>query len=333
MYRKYTLALKIFLVRKYLRGLQHPSTEALSIRDLAKRYDVPKSTLHNWITTYRKNKYDKNALIDHRRGPKPERRKQKKVTTQIIQIITEYHQKFNFGCWILSDITKARLGNAGVSHTTVWKIMKQLGLGSKRPRTRYKRFRADSPDDLWQIDLFGPVKFASATLYGISVIDDYSRYAWVKLTAHPPTTHDVISFLSEIIESTKRSPFAILTDNGSVFGREFDKWCRLMKRRDAERRVVLANYLQRDSSTVGSWWLTLRYSGVMHLHGRVKHPQTQGKVERFIGEVKKIMKACTTAKDVVERFEEGIMILNRYRIVREYGLTPEQMYNDIRIIS
>jgi len=211
--------------------------------------------------------------------------------------------------------------------------MKQLGLSSNRSRTRYKRFRADSPDDLWQIDLFGPVKFDSTTFYGISVIDDYSRYAWAKLTTHPPTTHGVISFLSEIVERTKRSPFAILTDNGSVFGREFDKWCMLMKRRDTERKIVFADYLQRDSSAVGSWWLTLRYSGVMHLHGRVKHPQTQGKVERFIGEVKKIMKACSTAEDVVERFAEGIMILNRYRVVREYGLTPEQMYNNIRVIS
>ena len=57
------------------------------------------------------------------------------------------------------------------------------------------------PLELLHIDLFGPVKTASISgkKYGLVIVDDYSRWTWVKFLKHKDESHSVFStFCSQV---------------------------------------------------------------------------------------------------------------------------------------
>lgn len=324
-YNQYSHDFKLFVVRKFLRAKSGPDGHTISLCGFAKRWNIPKSTLYNWVKEYTMSGFNKDVLKDRRLGKKTGRNAHlRKITPELESIVRFYKTNFNLGCWIISDIVSAFHGTK-VSHQLIWKIEKKLGLNKKNKRTRYKRFRADAPDDLWQIDIVGPKQLVDGRLYVITVTEDYSRYTWIKAFSSPPHEGDVLQFLDEIICEENRQPFAILTDNGSVFGKRFDKWCALRKERDRERRKIQEEYLKSDAK-VNSWWILLRYGGILHIHGRPRHPQTQGKVERENEELNKAIRSCVTIADCEMKLKEMIKILNYYRRVREYRETPARMY-------
>ena len=326
-YRRYTHDFKVFAVRKFLRLRDTLSRNNITKLDFARSINVPKSTFCNWLTAYEASDRSKDSLRDHRCGKKPGRNAdKKKVTPQMKSIVKYFKEHLNLGCWIIADIIEKTL-KVPISHQTVWKIEKELGLNKKQKKTRYKRFRADAPDDLWQIDIIGDKKMADGVIYAITVTDDYSRYTWVQVFTQPPTTSDVISFLNSIIEKEGSSPFALLTDHGSVFGNRFDIWCHLNKMRKREFMARQREYLQDESIVkINSWWMLLSYHGIFHIRGRVRHPQTQGKVERVHRELNKAIRASVTIEECERKIHEMVDILNYYRKIREYKKTPAEMY-------
>ena len=62
-------------------------------------------------------------------------------------------------------------------HTTIHRLLKALGLVRKRPYRRrvWKRFRAEEPNQRWQIDLT-ETRLEGRRLYKITLVDDHSNY-------------------------------------------------------------------------------------------------------------------------------------------------------------
>lgn len=125
------------------------------------------------------------------------------------------------------------------------------------PAPALRRFAHAAPNDLWQMDAKGAYPLATGgQCHPLSVLDDHSRYA-VSLTALPRLeTRGVRTILIRAFE-THGVPRAMLMDHGSPW------W-----------------------STKGSAGLTtlgvfLLKQGIRLVYGAVRHPQTQGKVERF----------------------------------------------------
>ena len=57
------------------------------------------------------------------------------------------------------------------------------------------------PLELLHIDLFGPVKTASinGNKYGLVIVDDYSKWAWVKFLRHKDESHSVVANFCNVV--------------------------------------------------------------------------------------------------------------------------------------
>lgn len=119
-----------------------------------------------------------------------------------------------------------------------------------------QRFQRSTPNELWQMDSKGKYPLRDGQCHALSILDDHSRYA-VGLYALPQLT--AAQAHPCLVQTFRRYgvPQAMLMDHGSLWWATTNGW--------------------------GLTWLSLRLieQGIHLLYGRVAHPQTQGKVERF----------------------------------------------------
>jgi transposase InsO family protein len=126
-----------------------------------------------------------------------------------------------------------------------------------RHRAAVRRFERGAPNELWQMDFKGPMGWNAGT-GPLSVLDDHSRYA-IALAETGSTRAEAVR--ERLEEAFQRSgvPEAMLMDHGTP-------WWNMQ-------------------AAAGWTWLTvwLMKQGMrLHFSG-YRHPQTQGKVERFHG--------------------------------------------------
>jgi transposase InsO family protein len=141
---------------------------------------------------------------------------------------------------------------------TIHRIIKREGLLLPREchRPAVKRFERKAPNELWQIDFKGPFKTSWGRCHPLSILDDFSRYA-VGLHAWPYERAEEVK--SYVITTFERHglPNAILLDHGTLW------WG--------------------TNSVLGLTWLSVWFlkQDIKLIYSGVRHPQTQGKVERF----------------------------------------------------
>ena len=74
--------------------------------------------------------------------------------------------------------------------------------------------------ELLHIDLFGPVKTASINgkKYGLVIVDDYSRWTWVKFLKHKDESHSVFSTFCSQVQTEKDCKIVkVRSDHGGEF--------------------------------------------------------------------------------------------------------------------
>jgi len=142
---------------------------------------------------------------------------------------------------------------------TVARILKRQGLitapSPQIPATALQRFAKPNANDLWQMDLQAPLRLPNGDkIYPVALLDDHSRYL-LGLWMLPDATDDHV--LGCWVEAARGHglPRATLTDHGPQF--------RMEDHQTSAFRVYL--------------WAC----EVAHIQGRIAHPQTQGKIERF----------------------------------------------------
>lgn len=157
-----------------------------------------------------------------------------------------------------------RSGEADIPcERTICRILRRHGCidpEESRKRQPFQRFEREHCNELWQADFKGEFRTLDGRYcYPLDIIDDHSRFV-LRIAAADRITHTVIP----VFESAFREyglPLAVLSDNGAPFAgiwhgyAPFEKWL-----------------MDRD---------------VLPIHGRVGHPQTQGKIERFHGAMKR----------------------------------------------
>ena len=83
------------------------------------------------------------------------------------------------------------------------------------------------PLELLHIDLFGPMKTASINgkKYGLVIVDDYSRWTWVKFLRHKDESHSVFaSFCSQVQNEKSCKIVRVRSDHGGEFeNKDFEK--------------------------------------------------------------------------------------------------------------
>ena len=140
---------------------------------------------------------------------------------------------------------------------TIHRILERKGLVSEEARGPAPgRFERGEPNELWQMDSKGKYPLQDGECHPLSILDDHSRFA-VGLYALSELNGE--KAYPCLVETFRRYgvPQAMLMDRGSLWWTAFNGW--------------------------GLTQLSVRLmeQGIRLLYGRVCHPQTQGKVERF----------------------------------------------------
>jgi len=164
-----------------------------------------------------------------------------------------------------------------------------------------RRFERERPNQLWQMDFKGP-KGWPGSVGPLSVIDDHSRYV-VLLSMLGSTLRGPVQ---ERLEQAFRDcgvPEAMLMDHGVPW------W----SARSPSGFTHLSVWLMKQG-------IDLCWSGI-------RHPQTQGKVERFHGELQRAVDRRGTAHDLQAWLEVFRREHNHLRPHEALGMrTPAQLW-------
>jgi len=140
---------------------------------------------------------------------------------------------------------------------TIHRILERRGLiaeGVHGPApTRFERSR---PNELWQMDSKGKYPLRDGACHPLSIIDDHSRFAVGLYALRELRIAEAHPYLVETFERYG-VPEALLMDRGTLWWSPSNGW------------------------SLTKLSVRLIEQGIRLIYGRVCHPQTQGKVERF----------------------------------------------------
>ena len=156
----------------------------------------------------------------------------------------------------------AQAGHHAPSTSTIRRILHAEHLieptPAKRPRSSYRRFQANLPNECWQSDITHAHLASGRQAEVLDFLDDHSRYL-LHLQAAPAFTGAMVVDAMNTLISTFDAPASTLTDNGLVFTARL---ARYKGARNGFEKLLQAHRIHQKN-------------------GRPGHPQTQGKVERF----------------------------------------------------
>ena len=224
-----------------------------SVRALCREYGISPKTAYKW----RKRRESGGSLQDASRRPKSS--PNATSPDMIAEVLALRASHPTLGGKKISLMLKRRGVEYVPSGSTVTDILRRHDLLNERAvaeATHLRRFSKATPNEMWQVDFKGHFKLSSGErCHPLNAVDDCSRYAVISAP-----------LLSETFEAVKPPfvhafreyglPETILCDNGNPWG-----------------------VPQRNGITAFETWAM--ELGVLVIHGRPLHPQTQGKEESF----------------------------------------------------
>jgi transposase InsO family protein len=192
-------------------------------------------------------------------------------------------------------------GTTVPSEATIWRVLSRRGFitpqPEKAPKHAYRTFSAERANECWQLDDIGWGLADGSPVKIITQIDDCTRFCpglSAAETVNGETAFDAFSAAA----GRWGWPQRFLSDNAKA-------------------------YRARLAAAVGAL-------GVDHRHGRSRHPQTQGKVERFHQTLQKWLRAQPPAESLEElqaQLDTFCEIYNQQRPHRAIGRrTPASVY-------
>lgn len=223
--------------------------EGRNLSALCDEFGISRKTGYKWIKRYQEDRCLENRS---RRPWRTSSKTDEKIENLILEIRKERP------AWGALKI-QTYLSNKGYQMPcarTVNNILKRKGMISQAAslaRKPFKRFEREQNNELWQADFKGDFLMANGNrCYPLTILDDHSRYS---LLVEPKL--DQRNIQNSFIQTFRDFglPESILTDNGAVFA------------------GFKGGYTQFER--------ILMDQDILPIHGRVYHPQTQGKIERF----------------------------------------------------
>ena len=252
---------------------------------LCREFGITRKTGYKWLERGKNS----NNLSDRSHARKNISNKTDKETEKLILSV----RSDNPG-WGAKTIRKVLI-NQGydnlLSVKTFHNILKRNGCIAEEESLKHMpfiRYEKEHCNDMWQTDFKGDFPLLDGTrCFPLDILDDHSRFS-IKIAVKPNTLGVTESFKEAFYEYGM--PNSVLSDNGCTFKglhggyTHFEKW--------------LMNH------------------DILPIHGRIKHPQTQGKIERF----HRTMKSELLKHHQFENLSEADMMLQEWRL----------KYNNIR---
>lgn len=221
---------------------------------LCREFGINRSTGYKWLKRYRQGGSLQAVREQSRRPHHSPGRISSVIEGQLVALRQEYD-------WGARKIL-VLLGRSGVSclpsESTVNRVFKRRGLvpPSECHEPAIGRFERSQCNELWQMDFKGEYHMGAGWCYPLSILDDHSRFL-IGLHALPNQRTDGVH--QSLVQTFERYgvPEAMLMDHGIPW------WSTSNEKGLTRLAVRLIN------------------QGIRLLFSRIRHPQTQGKVERF----------------------------------------------------
>jgi transposase InsO family protein len=175
----------------------------------------------------------------------------------------------------------------------------------KRPRSSWRTFCADQPNERWQADITHWRLADGSEVEILNILDDHSR---INIAAKARRITTGVQVKDTFLAAFTRwgMPASVLTDNGAVF----------TAKQRGDGRVALE--------------VQLGLRGIRISHSRPYHPQTCGKVERFHQTQKKWLAAQPRPATIVGLQHQLDRFSRYYNTIRPHRAldrrTPAQAY-------
>jgi transposase InsO family protein len=231
-----------------------------SFAALCAAYEISRPTGYLWLQRYRQQGVD--GIAERSRKPHYSPRR---TDGESERRVTELRSRYpDWGARKL-QVLLAREG-VQLPRNTIHHILRRHDLIGAQPpgvAAATQRFERERPNQLWQMDFKGP-KGWPHPVGPLSVLDDHSRYL-IALADNRSTHGSPVR--EQLEEAFQRCgvPEAMLMDHGTPW------W----SQKSPSGRTHLSLWLMRQG-------IRLHWSGI-------RHPQTQGKVERFHGSLQRAL--------------------------------------------
>lgn len=249
-----------------------------------------------WKIEQRQKKHGEYGIKDHKPG-----RLFEPLSPKFYKLVVEEWKKNKYGARKLHALFKKK--GFGVS---LWKISQVMvkerfqkpNLNKKKPR-KYKRYEWPLPNFMWHTDwhVIKASKLKGENL--IVYIDDCSRKV-MGYCVGAETTRNSLFALYGAIAKHGVTPFELNSDRGSQF---------------------FPNKKDKDGNAMHKFQEVLQELSIIFIPSRRRHPQTNGKLERFFG---------ILDKEFDERFatlDEFIEWYNNERLSEAVDyMTPSEAY-------
>lgn len=268
---------------------------------LCRQYGISRPTGDKWIGRYVRGE----PMSDRSKAPfhTPNR-----TTYETECRIVEMREKYPaIGAKKLKRMLESK-GYSAPAYSTINAILHRNGLITKEASEAAKpsvRFEKSTPNEMWQADFKGHFTMKDGQrCHPLAVIDDHSRFCLCLDARENEKYEGVKNSLITAFEEYGL-PETILCDNGNPWG-----------------TVQSVGYTRFEV-----WLMEL---GILTKHGRIHHPQTQGKEERFNGTVLKELLRHREIENMAHAqtvFEEYRLFYNNERPHHALSLGfPSQRY-------
>ncbi len=220
---------------------------------LCREYGISRPTGDKWISRYTSGE----TMDDRSRRPvtSPGRTPQDKE-----ELVVSYRRAHPaIGALKVHQILKNDGYTDLPSARTINNIFKRNGLVSVEASlasTPCRRFEKSAPNEMWQGDYKGHFGLKNGErCHPLNIIDDYSRFNLCCKACKSETLEEIRPVMISLFEEYGL-PFSFLCDNGNPWGTV-------------------------QSTGFSRFEVWMMEQGILVLHGRARHPQTQGKDESF----------------------------------------------------
>ena len=196
-------------------------------------------------------------------------RKRIEIPIQERNAIIEASKKFGVGACYLVPLLERIYGIDSTNHMRIYRVLKEEGLLYNTARMRFKRkwirYEREHSNSLWHVDWHEMKSSVYKGKWLIICEDDASRYILGYGVFGSPSSENAVSVLKEAIKEHGR-PASILSDRGTSF-----------------------YAIEAEARTKGltEFELYLMRNHINQILSRVRHPQTNGKLEKLFDTIER----------------------------------------------
>ena len=274
---------------------------------LCNEYGISRPTGDKWLKRY----LNGESLSDRSKAPF---KTANKTSPDMEKLILDYRESHpTIGAVKIRRILQNKGYEKVPSSSTVNAILKRNGYISpeaSRAATPNKMFVKNFPNDMWQADFKGNFLLDNKKrCYPLNVIDDHSRMCLCSQALESEGYEAVLPVFLNLFKEYGL-PFSLLCDNGNPWG--------------TSHKGGFTNFE-----------VYLMELGVLVMHGRIFHPQTQGKEESFNRSMKRELlnlRNFTDIPDAQKHFDEYRKFYNFEKPHHSLNLdVPAQHYKESRL--